>query len=327
MNWNGKRILITGAGGFIGSHLAERMVALGANTRVLIRYNANSHRGWLEQSPLAKDIDFAFGDICDPDSVHHAMKNIDIVFHLAALIAIPYSYQAPRAYIRTNVEGTLNVLQAARQTGAERVVHTSTSETYGSAQYVPIDENHPLQGQSPYSASKIAADKLAESFYLSFDLPVATIRPFNTYGPRQSARAIIPTIISQALTSGAVHLGSLAPTRDLNFVADTVDGFVKIAESPQAIGRVINIGSGREISIGDLAQRIAARMGKTIAITSDDKRQRPPKSEVNRLCADHALAAKLTGWQPKHTLDEGLIQTIAWMEQNLGRYKPETYAV
>lgn len=327
MNWNGLKVVVTGAGGFIGSHLAEHLVALGAQTRAFIRYSSSGQRGWLSQSSVAQEIDFFHGDICDPDSVSAAVKDMDVVFHLAALIAIPYSYQAPRAYIRTNVEGTLNVLQAARQHHVQRIIQTSTSETYGSAQYVPIDEKHPLQGQSPYSASKIASDKLAESFHLSFDLPVATIRPFNTYGPRQSARAVIPAIITQVLTSDTVKLGSLSPTRDLNFVADTVDGFIKVAESSQAIGQVINIGTGKEISIGDLANTIIKLIDKDISIECEEQRLRPKNSEVDRLCADNTLAQKLTHWVPQNTLEDGLSQTIAWMEHHLAHYRPEDYTV
>jgi NAD dependent epimerase/dehydratase len=327
MNWNELKVVVTGAGGFIGSHLAEHLVALGAQTRAFIRYSSNGQRGWLSQSSVAQEIDFFHGDICDPDCVSAAVKDMDVVFHLAALIAIPYSYQAPRAYIRTNVEGTLNILQAARQHHVQRIIQTSTSETYGSAQYVPIDEKHPLQGQSPYSASKIASDKLAESFHLSFDLPVATIRPFNTYGPRQSARAVIPTIITQALTSNTVKLGSLSPTRDLNFVADTVDGFIKIAESPQAIGQVINIGTGKEISIRDLANTIIKLIGKKVSIECEEQRLRPENSEVDRLCADNTRAQTLTHWVPQNTLEDGLSQTIAWMEQHLAHYRPQDYTV
>lgn len=327
MNWSQLKVLVTGAGGFIGSHLTEHLVALGAQTRAFIRYSSSGNRGWLSQSTIAQKVDFFHGDICDPDSVSAAVQDVDIVFHLAALIAIPYSYQAPRAYLRTNVEGTLNILQSARQHQVQQVVQTSTSETYGSAQYVPIDEKHPLQGQSPYSASKIAADKLAESFHLSFDLPVTTIRPFNTYGPRQSARAVIPTIISQALTSNSIKLGSLSPTRDLNFVADTVDGFIKMAESPHAIGQVINIGTGKEISIGDLANTIVKLIGKNVSIECEEQRLRPENSEVDRLCADNTRAKKLIHWAPKNTLEDGLSQTITWMEHHLSHYRPQDYAV
>ncbi len=327
MDWTGKRVLVTGAGGFIGSHLTERLVELGASTRALVHYNARGTAGWLDGSPVRDKIEVVAGDVCDRDSVRQAMRDIDIVFHLAALIAIPYSYQAPASYVRTNVEGTLNVLQASRELDVERLVHTSTSEVYGTAHYTPIDEAHPLQGQSPYSASKIGADKLAEAFHLSFELPVSTIRPFNTYGPRQSARAIIPTIITQALTRSEVHLGNLEPTRDLNYVADTVEGFIRVAECTEAIGRVINIGSGQEISIGDLASTILSLLGKKIPVIQDSQRVRPENSEVGRLCADNTKAKKLLGWQPRYTLKDGLALTIDWMEKNLEYYRPGTYTI
>jgi dTDP-glucose 4,6-dehydratase len=276
---------------------------------------------------LADQIEVLAGDITDRDSVRRAMENVDVVFHLAALIAIPYSYRAPESYVRTNINGTLNVLQTARDLGTPRVVHTSTSEVYGTALYVPIDEKHPLQGQSPYSASKIGADMMAESFYRSFDLPVVTVRPFNTFGPRQSARAVIPTIISQCLQQGQVRLGSLTPTRDLNFVTNTVDGFVLAAQAPAAIGQVINLGSGREISIGDLAALIARLTGIAFDVESETARLRPEKSEVNRLLADHTRATELLGWTPRVTLEEGLVQTIDWIRENLDRYRPHEYTV
>jgi NAD dependent epimerase/dehydratase len=327
MNWNTQTVLITGAGGFIGSHLTERFVTLGARTRALIHYNSANAWGWLDHSPVKNDIDVRLGDLRDTESVQRAVRGIDIVCHLAALIAIPYSYEAPRSYVHTNIEGTLNILQAAREANVSRVLHTSTSEVYGTAQYVPIDEGHPLQGQSPYSASKIAADKLAEAFHLSFGLPVATIRPFNTYGPRQSARAVIPTVITQALTQPEVHLGNLAPTRDLNFVADTVEGFIRVAACPEAIGHVINIGTGQEISIGELAHIIMELVGQEKPVVSEDQRIRPAKSEVERLCADNRKAQTLLGWQPQHTLKEGLTQTIAWIENNLQGYRSDTYTI
>ena len=327
MSWQGKRVLVTGAGGFIASHLAERMVKDGAAVRALVHYNALSSRGWLDESILADQIEVLAGDITDRDSVRRAMENVDVVFHLAALIAIPYSYRAPESYVRTNINGTLNVLQTARDLGTPRVVHTSTSEVYGTALYVPIDEKHPLQGQSPYSASKIGADMMAESFYRSFDLPVVTVRPFNTFGPRQSARAVIPTIISQCLQQGQVRLGSLTPTRDLNFVTNTVDGFVLAAQAPAAIGQVINLGSGREISIGDLAALIARLTGIAFDVESETARLRPEKSEVNRLLADHTRATELLGWTPRVTLEEGLVQTIDWIRENLDRYRPHEYTV
>lgn len=325
--WDSKTVLVTGAGGFIGSHLTERLVALGAKTRALVRYNSANSWGWLNNSPCKDDIEIILGDIQDRDSVYEAVKGVDVIFHLAALIAIPYSYQSPLSYIRTNIEGTLNVLQAARSLDVARIVQTSTSEVYGTARYVPIDENHPLQGQSPYSASKIGGDKLAESFYLSFGLPVSIIRPFNTYGPRQSTRAVIPTIITQAKTQSEVRLGSLTPTRDFNYVADTVEGFIKMAESPDAVGKFINIGSGQEISIGDLAKTIANLLGKDIPVVCDNQRLRPKNSEVERLCAANNLAKEVLNWQPQHTLKEGLAKTIQWMENNLEHYRPNRYTI
>ncbi|MBN1283942.1 MAG: GDP-mannose 4,6-dehydratase [Anaerolineae bacterium] len=327
MDWSGKRALVTGAGGFIGSHLTERLVELGAEVRALVRYNAPGTWGWLDHSPARGDIEVIAGDVSDADSVRHAMQGREYVFHLAALIGIPYSYRAPASYVRTNVEGTLNILQAARVTGPVRVVHTSTSEVYGTAQYVPIDEAHPLQAQSPYAATKIAADKLAESFYLSFGVPAAIVRPFNTFGPRQSARAVIPAIITQCLAGDIVRLGNLAPTRDMNYVANTVAGFVKAAESEAALGRAINLGSGREISIGDLAKLIAALVGKDITIESEAQRLRPEKSEVNRLLADNTQARDLLGWEPAVSLEDGLARTIAWLREHMDRYRPGVYAV
>lgn len=327
MNWKDKKVLVTGAGGFIGSHLTERLVEVGANVRALVHYNALGTWGWLDESPVRNDIEVVAGDVCDRDSVRQAMQDREIVFHLAALIGIPYSYYAPVSYIRTNIEGTLNVLQSARELGVERVIHTSTSEAYGTARYVPIGEEHPLQGQSPYSATKIGADKLAEAFHLSFGLPVVTVRPFNTFGPRQSARAVIPTIITQCLTDNVVRLGNLAPTRDLNYVSDTIDGFILAAATPEAIGRTINLGSGREISIGDLAKLIIHLFGRPIDIESEEKRERPDKSEVDRLFADNTLARTVLGWEPAITLEEGLERTIEWMKQHLERYRPDVYAI
>ena len=320
-------MLVTGAGGFIGSHLTERLVELGASTRALVHYNALGTWGWLDQSPVRNDIEVIAGDICDRDSVRRVMQGVEVAFHLAALIAIPYSYHAPASYIRTNVEGTLNVLQVSRELNVERVVHTSTSEVYGTARYVPIDEAHPLQGQSPYSASKIGADKIVEAFHLSFGLPVVTVRPFNAFGPRQSARAVIPTIITQCLTKETVCLGNLHPTRDLNYVANIVEGFLLAASVPAAVGRTINLGSGREISIGELAQLIARLVGQPLAVESDAQRVRPDKSEVERLLADNTLARNLLGWEPVVSLEEGLAHTIEWIQQNLGRYRPDVYAI
>lgn len=327
MNWNSKRVLITGAGGFIGSHLTERLVELGAATRALVHYNALGTWGWLDQLPMRDEIEVVAGDICDRDSVQQAMQGAEIVFHLAALIAIPYSYYAPASYVRTNVEGTLNVLQVAREMGVERLIHTSTSEVYGTARYVPIDESHPLQAQSPYSASKIGADKLAEAFHLSFDLPIVTVRPFNAFGPRQSARAVIPTIITQCLTRDVVHLGSLHPTRDLNYVTNTVSGFLLAASAPAAVGKTINLGSGREISIGQLAQLIARLVGRSITVESKQQRARPDASEVERLVADNSLARTLLQWKPEVDLEAGLALTIEWIQQHLERYRPDVYAL
>ena len=327
MNWNGKRVLVTGAGGFIGSHLTERLVALGASTRALVHYSALGTWGWLDHSPARDHIEVLAGDICDRDSVRQAMEGREVVFHLAALIAIPYSYHAPASYVRTNIEGTLNLLQAARDGAIARVVHTSTSEVYGTARYVPIDEAHPLQGQSPYSASKIGADKMVEAFHRSFGVPAVTLRPFNTFGPRQSARAVIPTIVTQCLSGDRVRLGSLHPTRDLNYVDNTVDGYLLAATRPEAIGQTINVGSGREISVGDLVQLIARLVGKPITVESEADRVRPEKSEVGRLLADGALARKLLGWEPALSLEEGLQRTIEWMRAHLERYRPGVYVL
>jgi dTDP-glucose 4,6-dehydratase len=325
LTWGGKRVLVTGAGGFIGSHLTERLVDLGATVRALVHYNALGTWGWLDQSAAREQIEVIAGDVCDRDSVHQAMQNVEIVFHLAALIAIPYSYHAPASYVRTNIEGTLNILQCARELGVERVVHTSTSEVYGTARYVPIDEAHPLRGQSPYAASKIGGDKMAEAFHLSFDLPVVTVRPFNTFGPRQSARAVVPTIITQALTGDAIHLGNLHPTRDLNFVTNTVDGFVLAATAKDAIGQTINLGVGREIKIGELVQLIARLMDKPVQLECAAERLRPEASEVERLLADNTRARQVLGWEPKITLEEGLQRTIDWARQHLERYSPGVY--
>ena len=326
-DFEGKTVLVTGAGGFLDSHLTERLAELNARVRALVHYNALGSSGWLDTSPWRDKIEVLAGDICDRDSVRTAMQGTEVVFHLAALIAIPYSYRAPDSYVRTNVVGTLNVLQSARELGVGRVVHTSTSEVYGTARHVPIDEAHPLQGQSPYSASKIGADKMAEAFHLSFGVPVVTVRPFNTFGPRQSARAVIPTIITQALDGGDVRLGSLHPTRDLNFVSNTVEGFLRAALEPAAIGRTINLGSGREISIGDLAALIGRLMDCRLTVTSEDQRIRPEKSEVERLLASNTLAASLLKWQPAVSLEEGLRRTIAWVKANRDKYRPNTYTI
>ena len=327
LSWVDKKVLVTGAGGFIGSHLTERLVELGANTRAFVHYNSMGTWGWLDYSPMKSQIEIVAGDIADRDSVWKAMQSVDIVFHLAALIGIPYSYHVPTSYVRTNIQGTLNVLQAALAANVECMVHTSTSEVYGTAQYVPIDEKHPLQGQSPYSATKIGADKLAEAFYRSFGLPAVTIRPFNTYGPRQSARAVIPTIIIQCLNGGKVRLGNIHPTRDLNYIADVVNGFLLAAERPKAIGQTINLGSGREISIGDLAKLIIHLVGRPIDIESEEKRVRPDKSEVDRLLADNTSARAVLGWEPAISLEEGLERTIEWIRQHRERYRPDVYSI
>ena len=310
--WTDKRVLVTGAGGFIGSHLIERLAREGARVRALVHYDALGSWGWLDHTPAHDGIEVIAGDIADRDSVQRAMDSVEIVFHLAALIAIPYSYHAPESYVRTNVIGTLNVLQAARELHVARLIHTSTSEVYGTALTVPIAESHPLQGQSPYSASKIAADKMAEAFHCSFGVPVVTVRPFNTFGPRQSARAVIPTIITQCLVGDTVRLGSMHPTRDLNFVANTVDGMLAAALAPDAVGQTVNLGSGREISIGDLARLIAGRIGKQIQLVVEQQRVRPENSEVERLLADNSLANRLLNWKPAISLEEGLEQTISW---------------
>ena len=326
MDWEQKTVLVSGAGGFIGSHLVERLVDLGASTKALVRYNSAGSHGRLDRSSVKDSVTLIAGDIRDSHGLREALQGVDMDFHLAALISIPYSYRNPRAYVRTNVEGTLNVLQAALDADVKLVVHTSTSEVYGSARYIPMDEDHPLQAQSPYSATKIAADKLAEAFHRSFDLPVAIIRPFNTYGPRQSARAVIPAIIVQALTQSEVRLGSLAPVRDFNFVADSVEGYIKIAECPEAVGQVINIGSGEGVSIGDLANTVLHLMGRDIPIISDAQRIRPQESEVDKLCADNSKARQLLGWQPQYTLEAGLARVIDWIKSNLDSYPKGIYS-
>jgi NAD dependent epimerase/dehydratase len=325
LDWNGRTALVTGAGGFIGSHLSEWLVEAGARVRAMVHYNALDSWGWLNTSTHAKEMQVTPGDIADRGSVRQAMEGAEYVFHLAALIAIPYSYRAPASYVRTNIEGTLNVLETAREMSVTRVVHTSTSEVYGTARYVPIDEAHPLQGQSPYSATKIGADKLVEAFHLSFGLPVVTVRPFNTFGPRQSARAVIPTIITQALTGQAVRLGNLLPTRDLNYVDNTVKGYVLAASTPEAAGLAINLGSGREISIGDLAQLIGQLTGRELQIECEAGRMRPEGSEVERLLAANDRARSLLGWEPTVTLEQGLERTIEWMRSHLERYRPGVY--
>jgi len=300
---------------------------MGVNLKAFVKYNSRNDWGMLEYIPKEKleTIEVIAGDLRDSDAIRSAVKDVDVVFHLASLISIPYSYVHPRENVDTNVVGTLNVLMAARDYEVEKVVHTSTSEVYGTAKYVPIDENHPLQGQSPYSASKIGADKIAESFHLSFELPVATIRPFNTFGPRQSLRAVIPTIISQALTRDEIHLGSLHPTRDYTFVKDLAEGFIKVGESSKSVGEVINVGSNFEISIGDLAKKIISLTGKDVEIKQDESRLRPKNSEVERLWCDNTKAKKLLNWEPTRTLDEGLQETIDWISEHTDLHKPDIY--
>jgi NAD dependent epimerase/dehydratase len=329
MYWQGRKVLVTGAGGFIGSHLTERLVALGAKVKAFVRYNSRNDWGLIEILPshVKGKIEVIMGDLRDSETIGGVMKDVDMVLHLGALIAIPYSYIHPREVVETNIMGTLNILNAAKEYKIKRIIHTSTSEVYGTAQYVPIDEKHPLQGQSPYSASKIGADKLAESFHRSYDLPVTTLRPFNTYGPRQSARAVIPTIITQALAQDEVVLGSLWPTRDLSYVDDVVEGFIKASESERSIGEVINIGSGLEISINDLANRIISLIGKKVRMVLDPKRIRPPKSEVERLIADNSKAKELLDWEPTVSLDEGLRRTIDWFSKFQNRYRPDIYNI
>ena len=325
----GKQVLVTGAGGFIASHLVERIVAEGAQVRAFVRYNSRGDLGQLRLLPLDvfSKVEVVAGDLRDTEAVRAAMKDVDTVFHLGALIAIPYSYLHPREVIDTNIMGTLNVLMAARDLEIQRVVHTSTSEVYGTAQYVPIDESHPLQGQSPYSASKIGADKIAESFYRSFNVPVVTIRPFNTYGPRQSARAVIPTIITQALTRDEVHLGSLEPSRDFTFVLDTVEGFIRGAQAEGVLGEEINLGNDATITIGNLAQKIFSLLGKSPRIVTEPQRVRPDRSEVRRLWASNQKARDLIEWSSRVSLDEGLQLTIDWIAKNLELYRPDQYTV
>ncbi len=323
-----KRLFITGATGFIGSHLAEIFVEKGYNVVAYDRYNPNNHRGWLEDSDYIDDIEVILGDVRDYDSVSKSMVDCDAVFHLAALIGIPYSYVSPLAYIRTNVEGTYNVLEAAKNLELQQVLITSTSETYGTAQYTPIDEEHPLVGQSPYAASKISADQLALSYYRSFDLPVKIIRPFNTYGPRQSARAVIPTIITQGLNdSKELTLGNLEPTRDLTFVRDTCAGYLEIYKSDSFFGEVTNIGMNSEVSIGDLARKILKIMDIDLPITSDQKRVRPGKSEVERLLCNNKKLLNNSSWEPEYSLKSGLKETINWFQENGRLSKSELYHI
>ena len=330
MRLRDKNVLVTGAGGFIGSHLVERLVSESCRVRAMVHYNSGGKWGNLECLPeeLKKEIQVFPGDVTDPFSVMKAVDGCEVVFHLAALIAIPYSYIAPQSYVATNVAGTLNVMEACRRCGVEKVVHTSTSETYGTAIYTPIDEKHPLQGQSPYSASKIGADKIAESYFCSFNLPVATIRPFNTYGPRQSARAIIPTIISQVLArKTCIKIGSLTPIRDFSYVKDTVDGFVKIALSERSIGELINVGFGAGITIGELAESIINLIGGKVDIISDNQRVRPKNSEVMELICSNGKAKKLIDWEPHYSLRDGISETVSFIKDNLNLYKTDIYNI
>lgn len=324
------KILVTGADGFIGSHLVEKLIEEGNNVRAFVYYNSFNTWGWLDtlSKDILKEIEIFTGDIRDPNGVREAMRGIDEVHHLAALIAIPFSYHSPDSYVDTNIKGTLNVLQSAKDLGTSRILVTSTSEVYGTAQYVPIDEKHPFQGQSPYSATKIGADRIAESFYRSFDMPVTIVRPFNTYGPRQSARAVIPTIITQLLAGKEeIKLGSLTPTRDFNYVQDTVSGFIEIAKSDKTIGEEINIATQKEISIGELAKEMMRQINPNAKIVCEEERLRPENSEVNRLLGSNEKIKNLTNWIPKYSLEQGLSETIAWIKNNLDKYKIDRYNI
>ena len=325
-----KKVLVTGADGFIGSHLTESLLEKGYEVKAFTFYNSFNTWGWLDTFPKdkLKEIEIFSGDIRDPNGVYEAMKGADEVYHLAALIAIPFSYHSPDSYIDTNIKGTLNVLQAARKLETQRILVTSTSEVYGTAQYVPIDEKHPYQGQSPYSATKIGADRLAESFYRSFNLPISIVRPFNTYGPRQSARAVIPTIISQVLAGEEeIKLGALTPTRDFNYVKDTAAGFIAIAESDKTIGQEINIATQKEISIGELANVIISQINPNVRIICDEQRLRPEKSEVNRLLGSNEKIKELTNWHQQYTFEQGMAETIEWFRNNLSAYKANIYNI
>lgn len=325
-----KKILVTGSDGFIGSHLTEELVRAGYQVKAFVYYNSFNTWGWLDTLPsdVMKNVEIFQGDVRDPNGVKEAMKETAAVFHLAALIAIPFSYHSPDTYVDTNIKGTLNILQAAREQDLERVLVTSTSEVYGTAQYVPMDEKHPFQGQSPYSATKIGADRLAESFYRSFQLPVSIVRPFNTFGPRQSARAVIPTIITQLLAGKEkIHLGSLTPTRDFNYVKDTVNGFIKIYESERTIGEEINIATQHEIPIGELAEELIRQINPNAKIVCDEERLRPEKSEVNRLLGSNKKIKELTDWKPVYSFEEGLSETISFFKDNMDKYKPDIYNI
>lgn len=324
------KVLVTGADGFIGSHLVESLLEKGYDVKAFTYYNSFNTWGWLDSFPKEKleQIEIFSGDIRDPNGVYEAMKGVDQVFHLAALIAIPFSYHSPDSYVDTNIKGTLNVLQAAKKLETNRILVTSTSEVYGTAQYVPIDELHPFQGQSPYSATKIGADRLAESFYRSFDMPISIVRPFNTYGPRQSARAVIPTIITQLLAGKQeIKLGSLTPTRDFNYVKDTANGFIEISKSDKTIGEEINIATQQEISIGDLANEVINQINPNARIICEEERLRPEKSEVNRLLGSNAKIKELTNWAPDYTFKEGIQETIEWIRKNMDSYKADIYNI
>lgn len=330
MRFEGKTVVVTGAGGFIGSHLVEQLIAGGAHVRAMLRYTSRGQRGCLDLLPdaLTDDVAVTMGDVRDFDAVREVVRGADAVFHLAALIGIPYSYEHPQEVIDTNIIGTSNVLLAAKELGTlERVVLTSTSEVYGSALRVPMDEEHPLQAQSPYSATKIAGDALGLSFHRSFGLPVTIVRPFNAYGPRQSARAVIPTIISQAVTGGTLRLGTLDTTRDFTFVEDTARGFVAVGAADAAVGEVVNVGSGREVSIREIVAQVGRIVGCELAVEGDEQRMRPAKSEVSRLLSDSSKAARLAGWRAETPLDEGLRRTTAWIRDHIDLYRPKEYAV
>jgi NAD dependent epimerase/dehydratase len=323
----GSRILVTGAGGFIGGHLSARLVELGARVRGFVRYNSRNDRGTLEwlQPDVAQEIEVVLGDLRDVESVARAVKDVDVIFHLGAQIAIPYSYVNPRDYFETNVLGTLNVTESARASGARRIIHTSSSEVYGTARIVPIDEHHPLEPQSPYAASKVAADKLVDSYHRSYDLPVTIVRPFNTFGPFQSARAIVPTILSQALAGNVLRLGSLDPRRDLTFVSDTVEGLIAAAVSEEAVGRTLQLGTGTDVSIGELVELVASAVGRELRVEHDSARVRPAGSEVMRLVSDPQLAFELTGWRCQVPLAEGIARTLDWVAANQARYRSGEY--
>ncbi len=329
MELKNTHVLVTGADGFIGSHLTQSLLARGCRVKALSCYNSFNYWGWLEEFKDEKNLEILTGDIRDPHYCKEITRNIDIVFHLAALIAIPFSYTAPDSYIDTNIKGTLNICQAAKENGCAKVIHTSTSEVYGTARYVPIDEKHPIQPQSPYSASKIGADALAMSFYNSFELPLTIARPFNTYGPRQSARAVIPTIIAQALTTKdqSIKLGSLSPVRDFNYVQDTVNGFIKIAEADNVNGEIYNLGSGKGVTIGEIAKIIINKIDPAIKIISDEQRIRPEKSEVMELLCDSSKAREQLGWAPEFSIEAGLEKSISFIKSHLGFYKPNIYNI